>query len=109
LRSKQPSPLNPGGQNGWALTRPRRFHSSTLKQWDILEKQLSKPGQEYIAVANRPTLADLAYFPFAMPWMFTFLGVDVKDWPRIQQWADKMSARPAFNAVLESAPKIGHE
>jgi glutathione S-transferase len=44
-----------------------------------------------------------------MPWMFTFLGVDVKDWPRIQQWADKMSARPAFKAVLESAPKIGHE
>ncbi|OAQ69406.1 glutathione S-transferase GliG-like [Purpureocillium lilacinum] len=85
-----------------------KFHSNTLKQWDVLEKQLSKPGHDYIAVGNRPTLADLAYYPFAMPWMFKFLSVDIKDWPHIEQWAERMSARPAFKAVLETAPTIGH-
>jgi glutathione S-transferase len=86
-----------------------RFHSNTLKQWDVLEKQLSKPGQEYVAVSDRPTLADLAYYPFAMPWMFKFLGVEVKDWPRIEKWAERMSARSAFKSVLEAAPLIGHK
>jgi glutathione S-transferase len=91
------------------LTTPlQRFHSNTLKQWDVLETQLSKPGQEYIAVSDRPTLADLAYYPFAMPWMFKFLGVEVKDWPRIEKWAERMSARSAFKSVLEAAPLIGH-
>ncbi|GAB1317430.1 glutathione transferase [Madurella fahalii] len=85
-----------------------KFHQNTLKQWDVLEKQLSKPGQDYIAVGNRPTLADLAYFPFAMPWMFKFLGVEIKDWPHIEKWAERVAARPAFKHVLETAPKIGH-
>ncbi|GIZ40459.1 hypothetical protein CKM354_000379500 [Cercospora kikuchii] len=86
-----------------------KFHSNTIKQWDVLEKQLSKPGQDYIAVPDRPTLADLAYYPFAMPWMFKFLGVDVDDWPKIKDWAERMSARPAFEYVLKHAPTIGHE
>jgi len=43
-----------------------------------------------------------------MPWMFKFLGVEAKDWPYIEKWAARMSARPAFKAVLEEGPKIGH-
>ena len=61
-----------------------KLHSNCLRQWDILDKRLAQPGQEYIALPDRPTLADLSYFPFAMPWMFKFLGVDVKDWPNIE-------------------------
>lgn len=59
-------------------------------------------------MAGRPTLADVAYFPFAMPWMFKFLGVDIKDWPHIAKWAERMAARPAVKYVMEAAPKIGH-
>ena len=86
-----------------------RLHENTVRQWDILEKRLSLPQQEYIALKDRPTLADLSYFPFAMPWMFTFLGVDIKDWPRIQAWSEKMLARPAVKEVMERAPKFGHD
>ncbi|KAI1105361.1 putative glutathione S-transferase GliG-like protein [Jackrogersella minutella] len=85
-----------------------KFHSNTLKQWDVLEKQLSRPGQNYIALPDRPTLADMSYLPFAMPWMFTFLGVDIKDWPMTKQWAERMLDRPAVKEVLQMAPKIGH-
>ncbi|KAF2259666.1 putative glutathione S-transferase GliG-like protein [Lojkania enalia] len=99
----------PNRQNPIQLPRTiEKFHSNTLQQWNVLEKRLSLPGQEYIALKNRPTLADLSYFPFAMPWMFKFFGVDIKDWPRIETWSQKMLARPAIKDILERAPKIGH-
>ncbi|OGE47513.1 hypothetical protein PENARI_c042G05209 [Penicillium arizonense] len=86
-----------------------KLHENTLKQWDILEKQLAKQGQQYIALADRPTLADLSYFPFAMPWMFTFLGVDIKDWPHIEAWATRMLARPAIQDIMSRAKSFGHD
>lgn len=43
-----------------------------------------------------------------MPWMFTFLGVDVKDWPHIAAWGERMLSRPAVRAVLQKGPTYGH-
>lgn len=74
-----------------------------------MEKRLSQPGQNYVALQDRPTLADLSYFPFAMPWMFRFLGVDIKDWPQIEKWSERMLTRPAVKGVLDRAPTFGHE
>ena len=79
-----------------------------MQQWNILEKRLSLPGQQFIALKDRPSIADISYFPFAMPWMFKFFGVDIKDWPHIAAWAERMSARPAVKAVLEKGPTYGH-
>lgn len=85
-----------------------RLHSNVLRQWDIMEKRLSQPGQDYVALKDRPSLADLSYFPFAMPWMFKFLGVNITDWPHIEAWSGRMLARPAVKKVLEAAPRYGH-
>lgn len=84
-----------------------RLHANVLKQWDIMEKRLGKPDQLYVALKDRPTIADLSYFPFAMPWMFGFLGVDIKDWPHIQAWSKRMLERPAVRKVMQEAPKYG--
>ncbi|KAL2842716.1 pyridoxal phosphate-dependent transferase [Aspergillus pseudoustus] len=84
------------------------LHSNCLRQWDILDKRLSLPGHDYVALPDRPTLADLSYFPFAMPWMFNFLGVDIHNWPHIERWSQRLLGRPAVKAVLEMAPRIGH-
>jgi glutathione S-transferase len=40
--------------------------------------------------------------------MFEFLGVNIRDWPHIEHWSQRMLDRPAVKAVLESAPVIGH-
>jgi gliotoxin/aspirochlorine biosynthesis glutathione S-transferase len=72
-------------------------------------QRLSNPDQNYIALKDRPTIADLCYFPFAMPWTFKFLGVDIKDWPHIQAWTERMTARPAISLVLERGPTYGHD
>ncbi|KAH7303235.1 glutathione S-transferase [Stachybotrys elegans] len=100
----------PNRQNPEPLPRTvAKLHENVITQWDIMEKRLSLPGQNYVALPDRPTIADLSYFPFSMPWMFKFLGVDIKDWPHIESWADKMLQRPAVQAILERGPKYGHD
>ncbi|KAF2446666.1 glutathione S-transferase [Karstenula rhodostoma CBS 690.94] len=85
-----------------------KLHANCLVQWDKLDKRLAEPGQNYIALLDRPSIADLSYFPFAMPWMFKFLSVDIQRWPNIQAWSEKMLARPAVQGVLEKGPTYGH-
>jgi len=85
-----------------------RLHENVLKQWDILEKRLSLPEQEFIALSDRPTLADLSYFPFSMPWMFKFFSVDIESWPHIDAWSKKMLTRAAIQEIMEKAPKFGN-
>ncbi|KAF2219179.1 glutathione S-transferase [Elsinoe ampelina] len=103
------SKMHPNRQNPIILPRTiEKLRQNTIKQWDILEKRLSIPGQAYIALKDRPTLADLSYLPYAMPWMFKFYGVDIEDWPRIKSWAESMFARPSVSKTLERAPKFGH-
>jgi len=99
----------PNRQNPEPLPKTvAKLHSNCLAQWDILNKRLSSPEQKFIALEDRPTLADLSYFPFAMPWMFKFQGVDIQDWPNIEAWSERMLARPAVKAILERGPKYGH-
>lgn len=86
-----------------------RLHENVVQQWKILEKRLSLPDQQYIALPGRPTIADISYFPFAMPWMFKFLNVDIAEYPEIKAWGDRMVARPAVKMILERGPKYGHD
>jgi hypothetical protein len=41
-------------------------------------KSAAGEGQQYVALVDRPTLAERSCFPFAMPWIFKFLGIDIK-------------------------------
>ncbi|TPX19020.1 uncharacterized protein E0L32_011264 [Thyridium curvatum] len=81
----------------------------TLRQWDILEKRLAESGQAYIALKDRPTIADISYLPFSMPYMFNLFGVSIHDWPHIDKWSEKMLGRQAVRTVLEQAPRFGHD
>lgn len=74
----------------------------------MLNKRLAPEAQNYVALPDRPTLADISYFPFAMPWMFTFMGVDIKEWPHIEAWSKRMAGRDAVKKILERGPKYGH-
>ncbi|KAH8773859.1 glutathione S-transferase [Diaporthe sp. PMI_573] len=85
-----------------------KLHENVVRQWDILEQRLGLPNQLYIALPDRPTHADISYFPFAMPWMFKYLDVDIGKYPKIQAWGDRMVARPTMKAVLDRGPTYGH-
>lgn len=75
--------------------------------WSILDKQLSQPAQSYIALPDRPTIADISFLPFAMPWMFKFLGEDIGNWPSIEAWSQRMVARKAVRHVMDRGPTYG--
>ncbi|KAF2973015.1 hypothetical protein GQX73_g508 [Xylaria multiplex] len=85
-----------------------KLHSNVLRQWDILENRLSEVEQKYVALKDRPTIADLSYLPFAMPWMFDFFHVSIDKWPQIALWSKRMMARPAVKYVLDVAPRYGN-
>ncbi|GAW14654.1 hypothetical protein ANO14919_040570 [Xylariales sp. No.14919] len=84
-----------------------KLYSNVLKQWDILDNRLSEAEQQYVALKDRPTIADLSYLPFAMPWMFEFFRVSIDKWPHIASWSERMMARPAVKYVLDVAPTYG--
>lgn len=44
-----------------------------------------------------------------MPRMFSFLGVDIKDWPHIEEWHRRMMERPAVKDIMSRAPSFGHD
>ncbi|KAJ0121080.1 glutathione S-transferase [Diaporthe amygdali] len=85
------------------------LHENCVRQWDILEGRLRLPDQEYIALPDRPTVADISYFPFAMPWMFQFLDVEIGNYPQIRAWGNRMMARNAVRGVVERGPTYGHQ
>ncbi|KAG9230916.1 glutathione S-transferase [Amylocarpus encephaloides] len=100
----------PNRQNPEPLPKTvAKLHANVLAQWDLLDQRLTPESQNYIALPDRPTLADISYFPFAMPWMFTFLGVDIHSWPNIQSWAMRMLEREAVKKILERGPTYGHQ
>ncbi|KAL9059846.1 MAG: hypothetical protein Q9162_000916 [Coniocarpon cinnabarinum] len=86
-----------------------KLRENVIRQWDILESRLAQPSQAYVAVADRPTIADLSYLPFAMPVMFGFLDVSLGKYPRIEKWSSSMLERPAIREIMAEAPKYGHD
>lgn len=44
-----------------------------------------------------------------MPWMFNFLGVNIKDWPYIKAWAKRLLARPAIQEIMAQAKTFGYD
>ncbi|KAI0508610.1 glutathione S-transferase [Xylaria bambusicola] len=87
----------------------KKLHENVLKQWDILGSRLSVAGQDYVALQDQPTIADISYLPFAIPWMFGFFNVKIEDWPHIKNWSDRMLARRAVQRILKKGPMYGHE
>lgn len=85
-----------------------RLRQNVLKQWETLERRLSQPGQDYIAVPDRPTIADLSFLPFAMPYMFNLLEADIDNYKSIQRWCGVMTEREAVQYVLKKGPTYGH-
>jgi gliotoxin/aspirochlorine biosynthesis glutathione S-transferase len=89
------------------LRLSNRLSSGIRDQYSILERRLSEPGREYIALADRPTIADLANLPFANEQIAGTAGYDFNDWPHLKAWSEKMFARPAVQRAFSRARGFG--
>jgi gliotoxin/aspirochlorine biosynthesis glutathione S-transferase len=86
-----------------------RLRENCLAQWDRLDERLADPNQLFIALPDRPSIADISYFPFTLAWMFVALGVDMARWPHIKAWSQRLWNRPSFQCIMDRGPKYGHE
>lgn len=64
------------------------------KEYDILERRLSEPGQRFIGLADRPSIADLAIHPSANGFVTGTAGIDFGKWPRLKAWSEAISELP---------------
>lgn len=64
------------------------------KEYDILERRLSEPGQRFIGLADRPSVADLAIHASANGFVTGTAGIDFSKWPRLKAWSETISELP---------------
>lgn len=63
-------------------------------QYGILDKHLSQPGRDFIGLKTRPTIADVAIYPFADDPTMARMGIDKNDFPALKAWSERFSYLP---------------
>ncbi|KAF7596691.1 hypothetical protein BBP40_000614 [Aspergillus hancockii] len=60
-------------------------------QYGLLNSRLSQPGQAWLGAKDRPTIADIAVYPFADVDTTARIGLDMKQWPALVDWRNRMA------------------
>ncbi|KAI2758343.1 hypothetical protein DTO006G1_6859 [Penicillium roqueforti] len=76
-------------------------------EYQFLETRLNEPGQHYIALPDRPTIADFAILPLANETIATSAKLDFGQWPKLKEWSEKMIELPPVKEALNRISRIG--
>ncbi|KAL4949377.1 hypothetical protein BDW69DRAFT_198146 [Aspergillus filifer] len=76
-------------------------------EYDFLETRLSEPGQLYVALADRPTLADFAILPLANEKIAASAALDFNQWPKLKAWSEQMSSFKPVARALHRIARFG--
>jgi glutathione S-transferase len=80
------------------------------KEYSILEARLNEPGQQYIALADRLTIADIAIVPFANEEIARSAGIEfAQQYPALKAWSEKVLGLPEVRSSFERVQTFGHE
>ncbi|KAK0758271.1 hypothetical protein N5P37_009573 [Trichoderma harzianum] len=71
-------------------------------QYGILDKHLSQPGQTFIGLKGRPTIADIAIYPFADDPTMARMGLSKDDFPALKEWSERFSQIPGSGCILST-------
>lgn len=63
-------------------------------QYGMINNHLSKPGQKWIGLQDRPTIADIAIYPFADDSTMARMGIEKSDFPALKAWSDSFAELP---------------
>jgi glutathione S-transferase len=86
-----------------------RLASNIKVQYDILERRLAEEGQKYIALPDRPTIADIANLPFVTEDLALKAGLKLGDWPHLRAWSEMMLSRPCVQKAMIDIETFGHD
>ncbi|KAJ5488071.1 hypothetical protein LT330_008433 [Penicillium expansum] len=76
-------------------------------EYDFLESRLSEPGQLYIAISDRPTIADFAILPLANEKIAASAELDFNEWPKLMAWSEQMSSFKPVARALHRVSRFG--
>lgn len=74
----------------------QRYTNEARRLYGVMDKQLEK--RKYMA-GNQYSIADIAIFPWLRSWQNQ--GIDWNDHPRLKEWFDRISARPAVQRGVQ--------
>lgn len=73
------------------------------KQYSILNQRLEQPGQQWLGLKDRPSIADLCVYPFADKTTLARMQLEISQWPALQDWQARMAelsyVREAYNEM----------
>ena len=79
-----------------------RYHNETRRLYSVLENRLKENGDWL--VGDRMTIADIANYGWVN---FAFwAGVEIKEFPKLNEWCDRISAREAVIRGLDVPTKF---
>ncbi|ORY13908.1 hypothetical protein BCR34DRAFT_249159 [Clohesyomyces aquaticus] len=99
----------PHGLDGGKSMEPAiTFLTDALEtQYTILDSRLSEATQSFIALPDRPTIADFATLPFANSEVAAMAGIDLIFWPNLKSWGDRMCQLPAVAVAMKRVTEFG--
>lgn len=71
-----------------------RMYKDLVVQFGIMNDRLSKPGQNWIGLPDRPTIADISIYPFVDDPTAVRMGIDKNDFPALKAWSERVAELP---------------
>ncbi len=81
-----------------------RYVKETNRLYGVLDGQLAKMRDYGGFVAGAYSIADMACYPWVVPWKNQ--GQDLDDFPDLRRWFDRVRARPAVQRAYEIGDRI---
>jgi len=84
-----------------------RYCGETLKLYSVMDRRLAV--SDYLA--DEYSIADIAVLPWVMPKVRELHQVDIGEFPNVERWIERLTARPAVQrglAVLQRQMKLGN-
>jgi GST-like protein len=81
-----------------------RYVKETNRLYGVLDRQLAKTRDRGGFVAGDYSIADMASYPWIVPWKNQ--GQNLDDFPNLRRWFEAIRARPAVQRAYETGDKI---
>ncbi|WP_294537410.1 glutathione S-transferase N-terminal domain-containing protein [uncultured Rhodoblastus sp.] len=81
-----------------------RYVKETNRLYGVLDRQLAKTRESGGFVAGAYSIADMASYPWIVPW--TLQGQNLDDFPDLRRWFEAIRARPAVQRAYEIGDRI---
>jgi glutathione S-transferase len=83
------------------------FVAAIKDEYSILEKRLNEPNQTYVALPDRPTIADFAILPLANADVAATADIDFSEWPKLTEWSKRMYGLPYVASAIARVTRFG--